>query len=304
MEYNGILPLLKPKGMTSHDCVFRLRKLLKTKKIGHTGTLDPDVTGVLPICIGKATKVAEYMTDYPKEYIGEVTLGWTTTTEDRSGEILEQKPVEIIPTLDQINEVLNTFIGEIEQVPPMYSAVKVNGKKLYEYAREGKEVERPVRRIKIYELQLVGNEIKSYDNAVSFSFRVKCSKGTYVRTLAVDIGKKLGYPAHMSYLERIASGPFKLSDCYTFEQIETLISNNEVQNSLLSLEKAIEHFPSVLVNSSIEAKIRNGSVLPLLKSIAEKRFTVYNEDGECLAIYQQHPTKEGLMKPEKMLCSS
>ncbi|WP_209122343.1 tRNA pseudouridine(55) synthase TruB [Alkalihalobacillus sp. BA299] len=301
MEYNGILPLLKPKGMTSHDCVFRLRKLLKTKKIGHTGTLDPDVTGVLPICIGRATKVAEYMTEYPKEYIGEVTLGWSTTTEDRSGDPVEHKDVETVPTVDQINEVLKIFTGEIDQIPPMYSAVKVKGKKLYEYAREGKEVERPVRRIKIYALKLESDKIKFQDHKVSFSFRVKCSKGTYVRTLAVDIGKKLGYPAHMSYLERIASGPFQLSECYTFEQIESLVNNNELQGSLLSIEKAIEHFPSVVVDPYTEAKIKNGSVLPVFKLIAEKRFSVYNEDGECLAIYQQHPTKEGLIKPEKML---
>ncbi|MEB1810133.1 MAG: tRNA pseudouridine(55) synthase TruB [Bacillaceae bacterium] len=300
MEFNGILPLHKPKGMTSHDCVFRLRKLLKTKKVGHTGTLDPDVTGVLPICIGKGTKVAEYMTDYPKEYVGEVTLGWSTTTEDSSGEIVEQKIVDTPPTLEQVNKILHAFTGEIDQVPPMYSAVKVKGKKLYEYARAGIEVERPVRRVNIYELQLVENEINTSDNTASFSFRVKCSKGTYVRTLAVDIGKALGYPAHMSYLQRIASGPFQLSDCYTFEQLEEMVEKNEIENVLLPIEEAIKHFPSVVVDSQTEAKIKNGSVLPQFKSIDENRFSVYNEDGVCLAIYQQHPTKQGLIKPEKM----
>ncbi|MDE5412921.1 tRNA pseudouridine(55) synthase TruB [Alkalihalobacterium chitinilyticum] len=300
MEFNGILPLHKPKGMTSHDCVFRLRKLLKTKKVGHTGTLDPDVTGVLPICIGKGTKVAEYMTDYPKEYVGEVTLGWSTTTEDSSGEIVEKKSVDTPPTVEQVKKILQSFTGEIDQVPPMYSAVKVKGKKLYEYARAGIEVERPVRRVNIYELQLVENEINTSDNTASFSFRVKCSKGTYVRTLAVDIGKELGYPAHMSYLQRIASGPFQLSDCYTFEQLEEMVEKHEIENVLLPIEEAIKHFPSAVVDSQTEAKIKNGSVLPQFKSIDENRFSVYNEDGVCLAIYQQHPTKQGLIKPEKM----
>ncbi|MFV8827194.1 tRNA pseudouridine(55) synthase TruB [Alkalihalobacterium sp. APHAB7] len=301
MVYNGILPLLKPKGMTSHDCVFRLRKLLKTKKIGHTGTLDPDVTGVLPICIGKATKVAEYMTDYPKEYVGVVTLGSSTTTEDSSGEVVEQRNVDMIPTIEQVKQVLQAFIGEVDQVPPMYSAVKVKGKKLYEYARAGIEVERPIRRVYIYDIQLVEEEIKRIDNTVSFSFRVKCSKGTYVRTLAVDIGKKLGYPAHMSYLQRIASGPFQLSDCFTFEQLEDMVEKNEVQNVLLPIEDAIKHFPTIVVDKVTEEKIRNGSVLPQFKSLDENRFSVYNEDGVCLAIYQPHPTKQGLIKPEKML---
>ncbi|WP_216828092.1 tRNA pseudouridine(55) synthase TruB [Alkalihalobacterium elongatum] len=303
MEYNGILPLFKPKGMTSHDCVFKLRKLLKTKKIGHTGTLDPDVTGVLPVCIGKATKVAEYMTEYPKEYTGEVRLGWTTTTEDSSGDMVERKAVDKVPTIEQINEVLNAYTGEISQIPPMYSAVKVNGKKLYEYARAGLEVERPVRRVKILELQLESG-IVTYDDkdkTAAFSFRVKCSKGTYVRTLAVDIGKELGYPAHMSYLQRLASGPFQLSDCFTFEQIEDMITKNKVQNVLLPIEKAIAHFPSVVVDKVTEEKIKNGSVLPRFNSLDEKRFSVYNEDGACIAIYQLHPTKDGLIKPEKML---
>ena len=240
------------------------------------------------------------MTDYPKEYVGEVTLGWSTTTEDSSGEIVEQKIVDTPPTLEQVNKILHAFTGEIDQVPPMYSAVKVKGKKLYEYARAGIEVERPVRRVNIYELQLVENEINTSDNTASFSFRVKCSKGTYVRTLAVDIGKALGYPAHMSYLQRIASGPFQLSDCYTFEQLEEMVEKNEIENVLLPIEEAIKHFPSVVVDSQTEAKIKNGSVLPQFKSIDENRFSVYNEDGVCLAIYQQHPTKQGLIKPEKM----
>src|SRR6476620_5807093 len=152
---DGILPLLKPKGMTSHDCVFKLRKILKTKKVGHTGTLDPDVTGVLPICIGRATKVAEYLTEAGKAYEGEVTLGFSTTTEDASGDKVAEKRITQVFQREQILEVLESLTGKIEQTPPMFSAVKVNGKKLYEYARAGIEVERPTREVTIYEITLL-----------------------------------------------------------------------------------------------------------------------------------------------------
>ena len=144
----GIIPLYKPKGMTSHDCVFKLRKILKMKKIGHTGTLDPDVTGVLPICVGKATKVAEYLTDAGKTYEGEVTLGYSTTTEDASGEVVRRKKVDRIILRDEIIKGLSAMTGELTQTPPMFSAVKVNGKRLYEYARQGIEIERPSRKFR------------------------------------------------------------------------------------------------------------------------------------------------------------
>src|SRR3954465_6689647 len=194
----GILPLYKPAGLTSHDCVFRLRKILKTKKVGHTGTLDPDVTGVLPICIGKATKVAEYITDAGKAYLGEVTIGFSTTTEDSSGEVVERKAVNCVVTREEILNVLQSLTGEIEQTPPMYSAVKVGGVRLYEYARKGIEVERPTRVVSIYSIELLDDRDEYIGETVSFQFRVSCSKGTYIRTLAVMIGESLGFPAHMS----------------------------------------------------------------------------------------------------------
>ncbi|WP_246589497.1 tRNA pseudouridine(55) synthase TruB [Desertibacillus haloalkaliphilus] len=298
MNRSGILPLYKPKGVTSHDCVAKVRKILKTKKVGHTGTLDPDVTGVLPICIGRATKIAEYMTDYPKTYEGEVTLGFSTTTEDASGECVEQKRVDRVITKNEVEKVIKRFVGEIKQIPPMYSAVKVKGKRLYEYAREGKHVDRPVRMITIHELTLLG-DIKQTEQTVSFRFRVHCSKGTYVRTLAVDIGKELGYPAHMSDLIRTESGPFMLKQCLTLEQLTEQAQAEDVE--LLSIEQAVSHFTRVTVDPTIETKVRNGMVLPQFKGIEEKRVSVYNESGECLAIYQQHPTKKGFIKPEKII---
>jgi tRNA pseudouridine55 synthase len=296
--WQGILPLKKPAGMTSHDCVAKIRKIFSTKKVGHTGTLDPEVTGVLPICIGRATKVAEYMSDYGKEYIGEVTLGVSTETEDAHGEIVHVKKVDEDISLHTLEAILRSLTGEIEQIPPMYSAVKVNGKKLYEYARQGLEVERPKRKVTIFELELLNKESISLDSPV-FSFRVKCSKGTYVRTLAVAIGEKLGYPAHMSSLVRTASGPFHLTDCVTFEQLEK--AEVPLGMYLEPLEKGISHFPKWTVDEEIEPQVRNGSVLPLPKGVEQSPFGVYNKEGKCLAIYKFHPSKSGLIKPEKVL---
>jgi tRNA pseudouridine55 synthase len=299
MTPNGILILHKPRGMTSHDCVMKIRRLFQTKKVGHTGTLDPDVNGVLPICIGKATKVVEYMSGYSKQYEGEVTIGFSTTTEDKSGETIDTKKVEDTWTIDFIKEVLKEFEGEITQVPPMYSAVKVNGKKLYEYARAGKEVERPKRNVTVHSIELLSDISYAHDTA-SFRFRVYCSKGTYVRTLAVDIGDRLGYPAHMSDLVRTASGPYLIEDSVTFEELESLKESRTLQNILIPFDTAVSYLPKVVVTKEIESQIKNGSVLPIKKGLEQKRFTVYNEKGECLAVYMHHPTKEGLVKPEKM----
>ncbi|WP_332690313.1 tRNA pseudouridine(55) synthase TruB [Halalkalibacter lacteus] len=299
MKPNGILILHKPRGMTSHDCVMKVRRLYQTKKVGHTGTLDPDVNGVLPICIGKATKVVEYMSGYSKEYEGEVTIGISTTTEDKSGEVVESKPVTRRWTKEEIEKVLNSFIGDIVQIPPMYSAVKVNGKKLYEYARAGKEVERPERNVTIHSLELL-SDLSFQEEAATFRFRVYCSKGTYVRTLAVDIGQKLGYPAHMSDLVRTSSGPYTLEDSKTFEQLEEFKEENTLYTQLIPFETAVDYLPKCIIDPETEQQIKNGSVLPVKKGLEQMRFTVYNEKGECLAVYKRHPTKEGFVKPEKM----
>ena len=199
----GIIPLYKPKGLTSHDCVFKLRKILRTKKIGHTGTLDPDVTGVLPICVGKATKVAQYLTDAGKTYEGEVTIGISTSTEDASGDVIMEKRIERVILREEILTTLQSLTGTITQTPPMFSAIKVNGKRLYEYARKGIEIERPSRTIQIYSLELLDDRNEFNGETISFRFRVSCSKGTYIRTLAVMMGEQLGYPAHMSDLCRV-----------------------------------------------------------------------------------------------------
>lgn len=241
---NGVLLLHKPVGMTSHDCVMKIRKLLKTKKVGHTGTLDPEVSGVLPICVGRATKIVEYLTEKSKTYDAEITLGFSTTTEDQTGETVETKPVNQDIDKAVVEKVLNSLKGKQEQIPPMYSAVKVNGKKLYEYARAGIEVERSKRMITIEDIALT-TEIKLNGETASFRFTVTCSKGTYVRTLAVMIGEKLGYPAHMSHLIRTASGDFSLDECFTFEELEAQVQSGTVGEHTVPIERALNHLPKL-----------------------------------------------------------
>ncbi|MFE4349699.1 tRNA pseudouridine(55) synthase TruB [Peribacillus butanolivorans] len=301
---NGILPLWKPKGLTSHDCVFKLRKILKTKKVGHTGTLDPDVTGVLPICIGRATKVAEYLTEAGKAYEGEVTLGFSTTTEDASGDKVAEKRITQVIQREQILEVLKSLTGKIEQTPPMFSAVKVNGKKLYEYARAGIEVERPTREVTIYEITLLDERSEFKGETISFRFRVKCSKGTYIRTLAVMIGEKLGFPAHMSDLTRIESAGFKLEDCLTFAEVEAFMETGQTDEFLLPLERGLFHLPKIQISDKVAKKVLNGAVLEQAKDVVVEKgqpFVMVDPSGKAIAIYQIHPTKEGLIKPVKVL---
>lgn len=299
----GILPLFKPKGMTSHDCVFKLRKILKTKKVGHTGTLDPDVTGVLPICIGRATKIAEYITEAGKSYDAEVTIGYSTTTEDSSGDkVAEVKGFKSF-SRTKILQVLAKLQGEIEQTPPMYSAVKVNGKKLYEYARAGIEIERPSRTVTIYDLTLLDDDDEFSGETVSFRFRVRCSKGTYIRTLAVMIGEELGFPAHMSNLVRIQSSSFKINDCYTLEQVEQYVLEGRQQEILRTIEEGLSHLPKVNISDKVAEKVVNGAVLTKLKVISEdieEPFVLYY-NNKALAIYKTHEIKTDCIKPVKVL---
>lgn len=292
--------------MTSHDCVFKVRKLVRMKKVGHTGTLDPDVSGVLPICLGRATKIVEYVTAANKTYEGEVKIGFSTTTEDASGEMVEEKRVDRDITKDEVLKVLHSLTGEIVQTPPMYSAVKVNGKRLYEYARQGMVIERPSRKITIHNLELLSDIDQTY-NTVSFRFRVTCSKGTYVRTLAVQIGEKLGYPSHMSDLIRTSSGEFKLQQCMTLEELEIMVKNERIQEHLLSIEDALSHLPKLIINDKVAEKVKNGSVLPVPEElnqiqVGEPIATLHN--GDILAIYQRHPEKTNLIKPIKVLVNN
>ena len=217
--FEGILPIYKQRGITSHDVVFKARKILKMKKIGHAGTLDPEVDGVLLLLLGGATKVSDYAMDLGKSYRAEVCLGIKTTTEDLTGEVLEECNVSDID-INKIKDVLQTLIGEIEQTPPIYSAVKVKGKKLYEYARAGKfDVEIPSRKVNIYDVEFIEGSDYYKDNKFYFSINISCGKGTYVRTIDTDIGKKLNLPSTMSKLkEKLLKKEYALEE-YQFVEI-------------------------------------------------------------------------------------
>ncbi|OGX60659.1 MAG: tRNA pseudouridine(55) synthase TruB, partial [Paenibacillus sp. RIFOXYA1_FULL_44_5] len=253
----GVLLVLKPAGMTSHDVVAKMRRILKLKRIGHTGTLDPQVTGVLPLCIGRATRIVEYIQDQAKEYEAEMTIGYSTDTEDWTGTV-QQSAEDIVLEEAEVLKVLDSFTGEIQQIPPMYSAVKVNGKRLYELARTGEEIERKPRSVTIYSIQML-----NFDQSMPYprlSFRVRCSKGTYIRTLCVDIGKALGYPAVMSALERVKTGPFSLTQSSSIEQIEQFLSQGNLSDYLIPIDQALPQFPvhTLHENSQVEKQAVNG----------------------------------------------
>ncbi|MEQ9764072.1 tRNA pseudouridine(55) synthase TruB [Streptococcus jiangjianxini] len=292
---NGIINLKKEAGMTSHDAVFKLRKLLHEKKIGHGGTLDPDVTGVLPIAVGKATRVIEFMTEAGKVYEGDITFGFSTTTEDASGEMVERTPITKDLTEEAIDAAMRTLTGSITQVPPMYSAVKVNGKKLYEYARAGETVDRPERHVVIKEFVRT-SPLEFDDEWVRFSFKVACSKGTYVRTLAVDLGKRLGFASHMSRLERTASAGLKLSEAYCLKDIQEMIEKEDL-SFLLPIEYGVSDLPSVELSDDDVANIRFGRFIKL--DSQEATLAAYY-NAKVVAILEK---REDLYKPRKVLLS-
>ncbi|MFB4167452.1 tRNA pseudouridine(55) synthase TruB [Virgibacillus sp. JSM 102003] len=290
---NGILPLWKPKGMTSHDCVIAIRKKFGLKKVGHTGTLDPEVEGVLPICIGQATKIVPYLTDTKKTYIAQVKLGVATETEDSHGATIEKSRVVNFPSKQSIENVLQLFRGEITQVPPMYSAVKVNGKKLYEYARANEQVERPQRKVVIYQLTHIDNT----DHKDSFKIKAICSKGTYIRTLCVDIGKKLGYPAHMSHLVRTETGIIKQEETVTFEAIDESVELANQEKLLLPISKGLSHLEHINVDENTKKRVLYGQKLSKPDNVTKSNPFVIMFDNQVLAIYQIHPENPYLIKP-------
>ncbi|MBS4536003.1 tRNA pseudouridine(55) synthase TruB [Clostridium sp. D2Q-14] len=246
---NGIINVLKPTGMSSHDIVNFIRKTLNMKKVGHTGTLDPNAVGVLPICIGKGTKIIKYIQYRNKKYRAELTLGSATDTQDKYGKIINTS--DKVVNEEEIIKVIKNFKGEINQIPPMFSAIKKDGKKLYELAREGKVIERECRKIFIEEI----NIINMYKNKVIFD--VVCSKGTYVRTLCNDIGEKLGTYGHMSFLERLEVGMFKLDSAYTIEQIQDRARLNNF-NFILPIDYPLEFMQEINISKHFYKHITNG----------------------------------------------
>lgn len=303
---NGILNIYKEKGFTSHDVVAKLRGICGQRKIGHTGTLDPDAVGVLPVCLGNATRLCDMLTDKTKEYEAVMLLGKVTDTQDTSGTVLEEQPVNI--TEEQAREAIFSFIGHYEQIPPMYSAVKVNGKRLYELARAGKEIERKSRPVEILELEILDMQLPFV------TMRVSCSKGTYIRTLCHDIGQKLGCGACMASLKRTRSGQFSIEDAITLSEAERRMKEGTLEEMLVSVESVFSSLPVITVKPGFEVMAQNGNSfypnqirrddngkIRQTTGETEKReeARLYDESGRFYGIYL-FDEQNKRWKPEKM----
>lgn len=285
---HGIIPIYKEAGMTSHDVVYQIRQITGVKKVGHTGTLDPDATGLLLIGLGHATRISEYLTKENKTYRAECTLGSSTTTEDATGDIVEQVEVDPID-VKIVEDVLASFIGQYEQIPPMYSAIKVAGEPLYKLARKGKERLRPARLVEIYDIKLNNYSVKQ--NQPIIDFTVTCSKGTYIRTLSVDIGKRLGLPAHMSQLERLSSGSFYVDEAFYLKEVKERFLAGKVEDIIVSMNNALSKFQAITVEDEIVKNvIYNGKQLFTDKISEEislqQIIKILNENNQLVALYQ------------------
>lgn len=291
---NGILVIDKDKGMTSADVVYHLRRVLHIRKIGHAGTLDPEVTGVLPIAIGQATKLIEMMHTRPKEYIGTGLFGYSTDSYDATGTVLKEKKLIQPFSGAEIQENMNKFVGEIVQVPPIYSAVKVNGKHLYEYAREEIEVERPQRKVEVKQYDLTKEPVFDINTGQeSFDFKIKCSKGTYVRSLVNDLGEKLDCPATMTYLRRTASSGFDITQAVKLKEIE---ENPKKATELIQpIDAFFKEYTQVDLTEEKWLKVKNGAGISL-ETNAKKVALRYNK--KMKAIYEK---KGKLYRPSLML---
>ncbi len=281
---NGIIVINKPAGMTSADVVYQLRKILHIKKIGHAGTLDPDVSGVLPIAVGQATKLIDKLHEHEKQYQGTGEFGIKTDTGDLSGKVIAKKELpSSIPNL-LIQNSMETLTGEVMQVPPMYSAVKINGKKLYEYARAGETVDVPARQIHVSEYKLTAASIFDLANKVQyFDFQITCSKGTYVRTLVEQLGDEIGVPAVMAELVRTKSGGYDLADAVTIEDVANNLANPE--KFLQPIESVFQNMVKYNLSDSEYAKVQNGSKMEFPETTAIQIALVYHE--KIIAIYQR-----------------
>ncbi len=293
---DGIINIYKERGYTSHDVVAKLRGILRQKKIGHTGTLDPEAQGVLPVCLGKATKVCDMLTDRDKTYRAVLLLGRTTDTQDVTGRILEERPV--VCTEEELRACVSGFAGEQEQIPPMYSALKVDGRRLYELARQGVEVERRPRRITIRRITV--DEICFPEATLT----VTCSKGTYIRTLCHDIGAALGCGGCMKQLLRTKAGPFVLEDSVTLDTVERYRDAGRLAEIVMSTDSVFRQYRAVSLTPEAERLVRNGN--PLYgRLLREGGFgdgelvRVYAENGEFLAVYRWR-RESGSLRPEKM----
>ncbi len=270
MSLEGVLPIWKPVQFTSHDVVAKARGILKMKRIGHTGTLDPMVTGVLPLCLGRATRLVEYIQEMPKEYEAKLVIGLATDTEDLTGSVIERAD-QVTVSEQQILKVMEQFTGVIEQIPPMYSAVKVDGKRLYELARGGEVVERQPRQVTIHSIHILSVKLDVMEPEIVF--RVRCSKGTYIRTLCSDIGRALGYPAVMAELVRTGTGGLTRAQCVTLEELAEakLQGDGALAQWLIPADQAISFFPAIEVGREAAVHARQGKKIRLAADEAAKQ---------------------------------
>ncbi len=275
---DGILNINKPSGMTSFDVVGRVRRLAGPKKVGHAGTLDPDANGVLPVCIGRATKIIEFLMDKDKTYRVGLLLGTSTDTQDSSGRIIYEKPVT--STEEEIERIIRGFVGKQEQIPPMYSAIRVDGQRLYNLARKGIEIDRKPRIVTFHRIDIIS--IEREQDKVKVQMEVECSKGTYIRTLCHDIGEKLNCGGHMFSLTRTVSGPFSITESYTLKDLEELQSQNSLNKAIIEMDKALMQFPAVDLPKKDAKKLKNGLFLPA-GNLNSGYCRLYNE-GIFLAI--------------------
>ena len=295
--YNGVINIYKEKGFTSHDVVAKMRGILKQKKIGHTGTLDPDAVGVLPVCLGSATKLCDMLTDRDKEYVAVLKLGVETDTQDTTGTIV--KECAVTAEEEQVKEVIASFVGDYAQVPPMYSALKVDGKKLYELARQGKEVERKARPVTIYEIEILDMKLPEV------TIRVACSKGTYIRTLCHDIGAKLGCGGAMASLKRTKAGAFLLNTAITLSELEKIRDEEKVESVLIPVDAMFEELAAVHVPDDVLKLVKNGNTFYTNQILQRRRYgdgeevRIYDTAGKFYGIYYCDE-KENKFKPRKM----
>ena len=280
---HGIINVYKEKGYTSHDVVAKLRGIAGQKKIGHTGTLDPDAEGVLPVCLGKATKVCELLTDKDKTYRAVLFLGQTTDTQDASGTVLETSDVSNLNEA-QVTEAVQSFVGEYAQIPPMYSALKVGGKKLYELAREGKTVERKARNVMIHSIKILRVELPRVEMEVS------CSKGTYIRTLCHDIGEKLGVGGCMESLLRVQVGRFVLADSLRLSEIQKAKEDGNLEKILQPIDSVFEQYRAVWIRPDQEKRLQNGNSFRKPDRSQnyddQEMVRVYDSNGHFAAVYR------------------
>lgn len=296
---NGIVIVNKEAGFTSHDVVAKLRGICGQRKIGHTGTLDPDAVGVLPVCLGSGTRLCDLLTDRTKEYVALLQLGVVTDTQDMTGAVLNRKAVRC--SEEQIRETVLGFLGDYMQVPPMYSALKVGGKKLYELARAGREVERAARPVTIHELEILEC------GASALKLRVVCSKGTYIRTLCHDIGEKLGCGGAMAYLERTRVGEFSIENAYTLARLQAMKDEGRLEESILAVDSVFPDLPKLQVKKEFLGLVENGNSLNAEQAVlllpegaaGADRVRVYGGEGFFYGIYAWYPEK-GIYKPVKM----